>query len=438
MNDVGALPGATPFRREPGPDLFSAPRNTEPEAALNELAQPMPPKLDPETLVIRASPLRAMRFKRKVIVGITTAGVIALVSIAGIALKPSVFKVIADGDDKTDLGARAPADALSALPKTYGDVPRLGPPLPGDLGAPILERQQQLLAENSGAVPEPTSDTLAQAEQAAHAERERQLAELKAARQSALLVQSGGRTEAAVPSVTASIEPPATTDAGKLALDPERDPNGQQRKSDFVARTAKDDSLNPYVLAGPVSPYMLTAGTVIAGSLITGIRSDLPGLVTAQVTENVFDSATGHILLVPQGARLIGKYDSVVSYGQKRALVVWQRIVLPDGSSLRLDNVPASDASGYAGLADKVDTHSWALLKGVVISTLLGVGSELQFSGESGLVQAIRQSAQQNVARAGDQLTSKTLNVQPTITIRPGTSVRLVVQKDLILAPWRG
>lgn len=193
------------------------------------------------------------------------------------------------------------------------------------------------------------------------------------------------------------------------------------------------------MLARPVSPYTLAAGTVIAGSLITDIRSDLPGLVTAQVTENVFDSATGRILLVPQGARLIGKYDSVVAYGQKRALVVRQRIVLPDGSSLGLDNLPASDASGYSGLADKVDAHSWALLKGVFISTLLGVGSELQFSGQGGLVQAIRQSGQQNAAHAaGDQLTSKTLNIQPTIPIRPGTLVRLIVQKDLILAPWRG
>jgi type IV secretory pathway VirB10-like protein len=192
------------------------------------------------------------------------------------------------------------------------------------------------------------------------------------------------------------------------------------------------------VLARPASPYTLTAGTVIAGGLITGIRSDLTGLVTAQITENVFDSATGRILLVPQGARLIGKYDSVVAYGQKRVLVVWQRIVMPDGSSLGLDNVPASDASGFSGLADRVDAHGWALLKGALISTLLGVGSELQFSGQNGLVQAIRQSGQQNVAHVGDQLTSKTLNVQPTISIRPGTPVRLVVQKDLILAPWRG
>ena len=123
--------------------------------------------------------------------------------------------------------------------------------------------------------------------------------------------------------MSASIETTTATNAGKVAFDPDRDPNGQQRKSDFLARSVKEESLDPHAPMRPVSPYMLTAGTVIAGSLITGIRSDLPGLVTAQVTENVFDSATGRILLVPQGSRLIGKYDSVVAYGQKRALVVW-------------------------------------------------------------------------------------------------------------------
>jgi type IV secretion system protein VirB10 len=139
---------------------------------------------------------------------------------------------------------------------------------------------------------------------------------------------------------------------------------------------------------------------------------------------------------VPQGARLIGKYDSVVAFGQSRALVIWQRIVFPDGSSISLDNAPASDPSGYAGLADKVDFHTWALLKGVVISTMLGVGAELQFSGRGGLVDALRQSAEQNVSRAGDQLTSRNLNLQPTITVRPGAAVRLLADQDLVLKPW--
>ncbi len=385
-------------------------------------------KLDPEALAIRARPIRAIRFKRGLIVGLAGAAVIVLVVIAWFALKPHVFRVVAQPDAVAEPEARPPVDALGTLPKTYGDVPRLGPPLPGDLGKPILEQHQAaaFAAQGGGNV-------------AAQAERERRAAEVKAARQSGLLAQSGQRAEA-VPAGAAIIEPVAAagSEAGKVALDPDRDPNGQQRKADFVGRLAGDGDVNPHALIAAASPYMLSAGSVIAASLITGLRSDLPGLVTAQVTENVFDSATGRILLVPQGARLVGSYDSVIAFGQRRALVVWQRIILPDGSSLRLDNVPATDTAGYAGLTDKVDVHTWSLLKGVALSTLLGVGAELQFSGESDLVQALRQSTQQSVAHAGDQLTSKTLNVQPTITVRPGAPVRLVVHKDLVLAPWHG
>jgi type IV secretion system protein VirB10 len=223
----------------------------------------------------------------------------------------------------------------------------------------------------------------------------------------------------------------------KVAIDIDRDPNGQQRKADFVRAADRSGDTNPHALVPSPSPFTLSAGSVIAASLITGLRSDLPGLVTAQVTERVFDSATGRILLVPQGARLIGTYDSVVAFGQHRALVVWQRIVFPDGSSVRIENVPATDPSGYAGLADKVDFHTWSLLKGVVLSTLLGVGAELQFSGESDLVQALRESTQQSVSRAGDQLTARNLQVQPTITVRPGAPIRLVVHQDIVLKPWQ-
>jgi len=128
-------------------------------------------------------------------------------------------------------------------------------------------------------------------------------------------------------------------------------------------------------------------------------------------------------------------HGQVVAFGQKRALIVWQRILLPDGSSLRIDNVPAADVGGYSGLADQLDLHTWHLLKGIALSTLLGVGSELTLSGQGDLVQAIRMSTQDNVSRAGDQLTRRSIGVQPTITIRPGAPVRLVVHKDLVLAP---
>jgi type IV secretion system protein VirB10 len=196
---------------------------------------------------------------------------------------------------------------------------------------------------------------------------------------------------------------------------------------------------NPHALQEPASAGQLMAGSVIAASLITGLNSDLPGLVVAQVIENIFDTVSGRTLLIPQGSRLIGSYDSVVAFGQSRALLVWYRIVMPDGSSIMIDNLPATDTAGYAGVADEVDYHTWALVKGVVLATLLGVGTELSFGGEEGdLLRAIRQSTQQNVSQAGQRLTEKNLNIQPTITVRPGWPIRVIVQKDLILRPYRG
>ncbi|MBB6425775.1 TrbI/VirB10 family protein [Sphingopyxis sp. JAI128] len=219
----------------------------------------------------------------------------------------------------------------------------------------------------------------------------------------------------------------------------DRDPGGQLRKDDRVGRANREGDVSPHRLTGAVSPYMLSAGSIIAASLITGLDSDLPGLVTAQVTENAYDSVTGRTLLIPQGSRLIGRYDSVVAFGQSRALVVWQRIILPDGASIQIDNVPATDTQGYAGLSDRIDRHSWQLLKGVALSTLLGVGTEIGLgSAESDLVRALREAAQQNGARAGDQIVGHSLGVQPTLRIRPGWPLRIVVHKDMVLAPWRG
>ena len=195
---------------------------------------------------------------------------------------------------------------------------------------------------------------------------------------------------------------------------------------------------NPHAVAPPVSGWMVAAGSVIPASLLTGLNSDLPGMVLAEVTENVRDSATGRTVLIPQGARLVGRYDSSVSYGQKRAFVMWQRILFPDGSSLRLDNMPASDSAGYAGLTDRVDGHSWQLIKGVILSSLLGVGSQLSLGSERGIARALRESVQQNGSQAGEQIVSKGLNVQPTIKVRPGWPVRVLVSEDLVLQPWKG
>jgi type IV secretion system protein VirB10 len=386
-------------------------------------------KENPEALVLRGRPRPAVRFRRGLIIGITGAVAASLVTLSWLALEPPNFRKAAEAADSGEPAQGAGADALASLPKSYGDVPRLGPPLPGDLGRPILEHQRSLDAVPTGSLDAGAAG--AERARAADAEHQRLVAAKAAARSSPVIVQLAGgssRPEAVAPMAVPAAAPGDATSASSV-------PAGQQRKLEFAR--SSDAAINPHGLQEAASPWMLSAGTIIPASLITGLNSDLPGMVLAQVTENVRDSATGLTILVPQGARLIGRYDSVVAYGQRRALVVWNRILFPDGSSVELDNMPATDVSGYAGLRDGVDSHTWQLLKGVALSTLLGVGTQLSLgSSESDLVRALRESAQQNAANAGNQITSRNLDVQPTLTVRPGWPVRAILNKDLVLQPW--
>ncbi|PJI87153.1 TrbI/VirB10 family protein [Sphingomonas koreensis] len=406
---------------------------TEPASPPDEVAS----KSDPEELALRANPARVTRFRRGAIVLIAGVGATALAGIGWMALKPVSLGLIVPDDERGPVAAKTPADALAGAPSSYGEVPQLGAPLPGDLGRPILERQRQL---DVAPPADPNADAASKAAQEAEAERQRIVAERRSARESGVMLQIAGRSATAAPAAAVAADTPQAPDAAKPLLDPDRDPNAQALKNELVGRANRDDDTNPHALTAPPSPYTLSAGSLIAASLITGLNSNLPGLVTAQVTENVHDSVTGRILLIPQGSRLIGSYDSVVAFGQSRALLVWQRIILPDGSSIRIDNVPATDTQGYAGLSDRIDRHTWQLLKGVVLSTLLGVGTELSFgSSESDLVRAIRESAQQGGSRAGDQLVTRNLNIQPTLKVRPGWPLRVVVHKDIVVArPWGG
>ena len=404
---------------------------------LDPTAPPVPPaKEDPEALILRGKPRPAVRFRKGLIVGTTGAVAAALVTLSWLALQPPSFRKAASAIESDEPARKGEAGALANVPSTYGDVPRLGPPLPGDLGRPILEHQQSL-GEAIPATIDPASADAEQARSAAEAERQRAEAARQAARTSPLIVQLAEGSGAASPAAPEASPPatlaPNTPSSGAAAV-----PANQQHKIEFASSSTSGD-INPHPLVPAASPWMLNAGTLIPANLITGLDSDLPGTVLAQVTENVRDSATGRTILVPQGARLIGRYDSVVAHGQRRALVVWTRIVLPDGSSVGLDNMPGTDTSGESGLEDKVDSHTWALLKGIALSTLLGVGTQLSLGGdESDLVSAIRESTQQDAAHAGDQITAHDLDVQPTIKVRPGWPVRVIVDKDLVLQPWRG
>jgi type IV secretion system protein VirB10 len=164
------------------------------------------------------------------------------------------------------------------------------------------------------------------------------------------------------------------------------------------------------------------------------LNSDLPGTVLAQVTADVHDSLTGRRTLIPQGTRLIGKYDSTISFGQSRVLVIWQRLIWPDGRSLEIDNLPASGLDGFGGLKDGVSFHTMSLLQGIGLSTLMGVAGELGKDSDDDLVKAIREATQETANQAGQKIVSRKLDVQPTLTVRPGWPLRVIVQKDLIIS----
>ncbi|MBB4287932.1 TrbI/VirB10 family protein [Roseospira goensis] len=397
-----------------------------------------PPKADPETLALRAAPRRVVRFRRGLLIGLTALGAGAVMTVTLLALQRPDLRRGSEGVDLYTPGRAPTPEGLEGLPDDYGDMappPVLGPPLPGDLGRPILEHRRR-----AGLEPDP-------ANRAAEAERQRLAAQALQARESGVLFRidtrpvgaTEARSDTGGQQRVGTDTPTLALPADRLALDPERDPNGQQTKLDVLNRRQTGGIYNPHALETPASPHQVMAGSIIAASLITGLNSDLPGTVIAQVTEHVYDTVTGRVLLIPQGSRLIGTYDSVIAFGQSRALVVWHRIVMPDGSSIQIDNLPATDPAGYAGLEDGVDYHTGRLATGVVLATLLGVGTELSLGdSESELVRALRESLQGNVSRAGSRLTERFLDVQPTLTIRPGFPLRVIVHRDLVLRPYRG
>ena len=217
--------------------------------------------------------------------------------------------------------------------------------------------------------------------------------------------------------------------------------NGQDRKLAFLGADVDRRTTSPDRVAAPASPYVLQAGNVIPASLITGIRSDLPGQITAQVTENVYDSPSGRFLLVPQGARLIGIYDSQVAFGQSRVLLVWTRLIMPNGASIVLERQAGADTAGYAGLEDQVDNHWGAQFQAALLSTLLGVGSQLGTGTGAGtnadVITALRRGSSDSMNQTGQRAVQRNLNIQPTLTIRPGFPVRVIVNRDLVLQPYR-
>jgi type IV secretory pathway VirB10-like protein len=383
--------------------------------------RPAPPLGDPASAVrLRGDPPRVMRLSRKAI-GIASACGFALVGGALIyALQPQGRK---SSEELYNTGSTAVADGLAGAPKDYGQVPKLGPPLPGDLGKPILDAQRR---GDIAALPLAASNPAANAAEAA---RQRAEQEREAARGSRLFFGGGAQGS----SGNGLVGLPAPTETPTPAASPAAPQSDATRRQAFLERASDRRTVSAERLTGLTSPNILQAGSIIPAALITGIRSDLPGLVTAQVTQNVYDSPTGRILLIPQGSRLIGDYDSDVEFGQSRVLLAWNRLILPDGRSIVLERQPASDPRGFAGLQDGTDYHWGGVMKAARVSTLLGAGAELGSGSDGNLARAFRRGTQDSVGRAGEQIVGRELNVKPTLTIRPGYPVRVLVTRDIVL-----
>jgi type IV secretion system protein VirB10 len=357
-----------------------------------------------EELRLRSATPPVARLSRNVLLVVTAGAGVAVA--AAVAYAMTTSPKTATAKELYAVGG-PPPERLNSLPADYAQVPKLGPPLPGDLGKPILEAH----------APPPAMA----ATPAVSASEQLVVQEREAARTSRLF--ASGAEIRGEPAVTAAPGDASSAAGGRTILDGPVD-----------RRTVSSDRLS-----APASPYLLQAGSVIPAALVSGIRSDLPGQILGQVTEDVYDSISGRFLLIPQGSKLIGVYDSQIANGQRRVLLAWTRLILPNGKSLVLEKLPAGDGAGYAGLEDQVDRHWRALFGAATLSTVLGVGAELGAGyGDSAILRALRLGTSDTFNQVGQQAVGRALSIPPTLTIRPGMPVRVMVAKDLVLEPYSG
>lgn len=388
----------------------------------------VPPKEDPAKLELRARPAPVTRLNRRTL-AVLVGGLALFVLLVTLWAFREPKERGTEAQDTHNVERVTPAEGLQALPSDYRQVP---------MPAPARD-------EKDSAAPAGEVEDTGASDQAARAEQQRLQAETDAAAKAQVFFQTGRATstggapapvvdQVQVPS-TAFAPPAAGASDDGYALQ-----NRQPGKQAFVAAEPDSRIYATAELRTPRSPYQLMAGTVIPAALLTAVNSDLPGEVIATVTEHVYDSVTGRFLLVPQGSRLMGQYDSQVAYGQRRVLLVWTRLIRPDGSSIVLDRLPATDASGQAGLEDRVDWHWSRIFAGAALSTLIGVGAELaapdRVDAEGRIVIATRESVQETVNQVGQQITRRNLDVQPTLNVRAGFPVRVMVGRDLVLEPY--
>lgn len=374
-------------------------------------------------LRLRPDPPRVMKLSRKAITVLAVVGGLGVGTILIVALQSPD-----GGDGPSELFSTErvqEAEGLSRLPRDYGAIPRLGPPLPGELGRPVLSAQRRGEAVPVVPATGPAVDPIEQI----------RLQEAEAARLATLFAeaQTSGNGAARAPNQSPSAPTPGLQGLFPTAAGPASQPDSTQRQEAFLDREVDRRTTAADRVQAPPSPYVLQAGSVIEAALITGLRSDLPGQITAQVTAHVYDSPSGQFLLIPQGSRLLGEYDSRVDAGQRRILLAWTRLIFPNGRSVVLEREPGTDQAGYAGLEDGVDNHWGQLFRAAGLATILNIGLESGEDNGDEIAEAIRDGMQHTIGRAGEAIVQRQLGIPPTLTIRPGFPVRVMVTRNLIL-----
>lgn len=355
---------------------------------------------------IRATPPKPRRLSRKTLMA-GALGLGALIAFALINGLSARDRAPPSGEDSSHtLQASNPPENIREAPANY-DLATLQPPEDGHdyfwgdhapADTPLAARDEAAPAAYEPAHPSPLET------------------EADAARTSSILFSE--RREGAAPYAQSFSE------------------NG--RRAAFLnGQRGRDEGVLVAAYAPPGSPYTIQAGATISAALITALNSDQPGRVIAQVSENVFDSVTGETLLIPQGARLIGAYDADTAYGERRLLVVWNRLIMPNGWSIPLRAMPGADAAGSAGLSGDVDAHIGRIVVASLISAVLGVAAnESEDEDDARLSQSIGDAAAQQAAQTGSRLIDRELNVRPTLRIRAGARVRVLVSQDIQLRPY--
>ena len=405
------------------------------------------PKLAAEALNGRAPAPSVKRFNRKTLAVLAAIAAIVVILAFAVGLKRPTRKDASPAES----GARSPlpGPAVSALPSSYQDygsasghaqVPQLGEARPGDVGG---------FAASDG------TRALSPLEQYQQQQDMERLKRQDQARISTVGFSGGGAgMETAVTRAVATVDPAAAALSDRLLDVAERsvgipggatsardDDNHQDDKVRFADKDRDTDFQLRHGVQYPRSPFTLFAGTVVPCVMTQGINSDLPGQIGCMVSQNIYDTVTGRHLLIPQGTKAIGTYDSRIAYGQSRVLVVWTRLLRPDGSWVSLEGMPGTDLSGYAGLTGPVDNHYLRLLSGVVLGSIIGAGAQVGAGANNqnpSFSELAVQGAAQNINQAGQQITRKNLQIQPTIEVRPGSRLNIFATKDLILPAYRG